>query len=249
MVGRLVLWDIDGTLVHTGGLGSASFYLAVADVVGEAPTERVAMSGKTDPAIVVEQLGLLGLAPDPEVLDAVLDALVRRLAEVADHLPELGCACPGVVEVLRALSAMPGVASGLLTGNLRPNAVVKLAAFGLDGLVDFDLGAYGSDDIDRNALVPIALERASEALGSVVPPEATWVVGDTPRDLECARAGGARCLLVATGNYGLEELAALGPDAALPDLTDTAAVLGLLAGAAHAAPSGAPRGDAQAASA
>lgn len=232
MVARLLLWDIDGTLVRTGPLGSEVFDLAVADVLGEAPGERVAMSGKTDQLIVTEQLALLGVEPRPAVLDAVLDRLVARLAGVADRLAETGEACPGVADLLTALAGAPGVACGLLTGNLRPNARVKLAAFGLDDLVDFDLGAYGSDDIDRNALVPIALERASKVLGSEVPAGATWVIGDTPRDLECARVAGARCLLVATGGYGIDELTALGPDAALPDLSDTPAVLELLGGAA-----------------
>lgn len=232
MVDRLLLWDIDGTLVRTGPLGSEVFDLAVADVLGEAPGERVAMSGKTDQLIVTEQLALLGVEPDPAVLEAVLDRLVARLAEVAGRLPERGQPCPGVTELLTALAGAPGVVSGVLTGNLRPNARVKLAAFGLDDLVDFELGAYGSDDIDRNALVPIALERAAKALGSEVSAGATWVIGDTPRDLECARVAGVRCLLVATGGYGIDELAALGPDAALPDLTDTPSVLELLAGAA-----------------
>ena len=232
MVARLLLWDIDGTLIRTGPLGSEVFDLAVADVVGEAPDERVAMSGKTDPLIVAEQLALLGVEPDPAVLEAVLDRLVVRLAEVADRLSERGQACPGVAELLTALAGTPDVVCGVLTGNLRPNARVKLAAFGLDDLVDFELGAYGSDDIDRNALVPIAVERVAKALGSEVPAEATWVIGDTPRDLECARVAGVRCLLVATGGYGIDELAALGPDVALPDLTDTPTVLELLTGAA-----------------
>jgi phosphoglycolate phosphatase-like HAD superfamily hydrolase len=228
---RLLLWDIDGTLVRTGPLGSEVFDLAVADVIGEAPDERVAMSGKTDPLIVTEQLALLGVEPEPGILQAVLDRLVSRLAGVAGRLAERGQACPGVADLLTALAGVPDVACGVLTGNLRPNARVKLAAFGLDDLVDFELGAYGSDDIDRNALVPIAVERAAKALGSEVPADATWVIGDTPRDLECARAGGVRCLLVATGRYGIDELTALGPDAVLPDLTDTPAVVELLTGA------------------
>ena len=232
MAASLLLWDIDGTLVQAGPLGSEVFDLAVADVLGEAPDDRVAMSGKTDPLIVTEQLALLGVEPDPEILEAILDRLVTRLAGVADRLPEQGRACPGIAELLTALAGVPGVASGVLTGNLRPNARVKLAAFGLDHLVDFELGAYGSDDIDRNALVPIALDRVIKTLGSEVPAEASWVIGDTPRDLECARVGGVRCLLVATGRYGIDELAALGPDAVLPDLTDTAAAVELLTGAA-----------------
>ena len=227
---RLLLWDIDGTLVRTGGAGSAAFDLALADVLGEVPEGRVLMSGKTDPLIVHEQLALIGREPEPELVDAVLQRLVARLADLAPRIPEQGVACPGVASVLAALSRRPGVAQGVLTGNLRPNAVVKLAAFDLDRYVDFDIGAYGSDHLDRNQLVPLALRRAEARLGLRVALEDTWIIGDTPLDLACARAGGVRCLLVATGTYGVNELSALDPDALLSDLADTEAVVELLAG-------------------
>ncbi len=235
MLRRLLLWDIDGTLVRAGPLAAEVFDRAVGDVVGEPPPGRVRMSGKTDPLIVGEQLRLLGVEPEPGTVEAVLDRLVARLAEVSDLLAGQGSVCPGVSEVLSELAADPGVASGVLTGNLRPNAEVKLAAFGLDGLVDVGIGAFGSDDIDRNALVPIARRRATERLGSAVAPADTWVIGDTPRDLDCARAGGVRCLLVATGTYPVDELGALGADAVLPDLGDTREVLGILVGATRTA--------------
>lgn len=230
MVGRLVLWDIDGTLVRTGGAGSAAFDLALADVLGEVPEGRVQMSGKTDPLIVHEQLALLGREPEPELVEAVLSRLVHHVADVAPRIAEQGVACPGVTDVLTVLDRLPNVAQGIVTGNLRPNAVVKLAAFGLDRFVDFDLGAYGSDHLDRNLLVPLARRRAATRLGASVAAEDTWIIGDTPLDLACARAGGVRCLLVATGTYGVDDLAALEPDALLPDLTDTDAVVELLAG-------------------
>lgn len=226
---RLVLWDIDGTLVHTKGAGTDAFDLALADVLGEVPEGRVRMSGKTDPLIVHEQLALLGREPEPELVDAVLARLVHRLADLSSRIAEQGVACPGVTEVLAELDRRADVAQGVLTGNLRPNAVVKLAAFGLDRFVDFDLGAYGSDHLDRNLLVPLARRRAEARLGGPVAAEDTWVVGDTPLDLACARAGGVRCLLVATGTYGADELVELEPDAFLVDLTDTDAVVELLA--------------------
>lgn len=229
MARRLLLWDIDGTLVHTRGAGSAAFDLALADVLGEVPEGRVRMSGKTDPLIVHEQLALLGREPEPQLVEAVLARLVHRIADVAPTIAEQGTACPGVTDVLAALARRDDVAQGVLTGNLRPNAVVKLAAFGLDRYVDFDLGAYGSDHLDRNLLVPLARERAEARLGGPVAPEDTWIIGDTPLDLACARAGGVRCLLVATGTYGIDDLAALEPDALLADLTDTDAVVELLA--------------------
>lgn len=232
MVRRLLLWDIDGTLVRAGLLGAEVFDRALEDVLGEVPPGRVRMSGKTDPLIVHEQLELLGVEPEPATVAAVLDRLVARLAEVAHRLPGQGTPCPGVPELLAALAAEPAVACGVLTGNLRANAELKLAAFGLDRLVDLELGAYGSDDMDRNALVPIARKRATEQLGAEVAAEDTWVIGDTPRDLDCARSGGVRCLLVGTGTYAADELGALGADHTLADLTDTAAVLAVLSGAA-----------------
>ncbi len=230
MTRRLLLWDIDGTLVRTGSAGSAAFDRALADVLGEVPAGRVLMSGKTDPLIVHEQLAMLGRQPEPELVDAVLGRLVHHLAAAAPEIARDGAACPGVAKVLTALSECPEVAQGIVTGNLRPNAVVKLAAFGLDRFVDFDLGAYGSDHADRNLLVPLARRRAQARLGVHVAAGDTWVIGDTPLDLACARAGGARCLLVSTGTYTLEELAAVEPDALFTDLTDTQTVVGLLAG-------------------
>ncbi|HLH45520.1 MAG TPA: haloacid dehalogenase-like hydrolase [Acidimicrobiales bacterium] len=225
---RLLLWDVDGTLVRTGPVGSEVFDLAMADVVGRVPSGRVRMSGKTDPLIVREHLVLLGVEPTDEVVAAVCERLVTRLAEVRDLMARTGSACPGAAAALEALGARPGVVCGVLTGNLEPNARVKLAAYGLDELVDFQVGAFGSDDADRDALVPIALRRAAERLGGPVDPDDTWVIGDTPRDLACARAGGAHCLLVATGTYPADELAPLGADATLTDLTDTEAVVKLL---------------------
>ncbi|MBW3575836.1 MAG: HAD hydrolase-like protein, partial [Actinobacteria bacterium] len=108
------------------------------------------------------------------------------------------------------------------------NAATKLAALGLDRWLDLESGAYGSDDPDRPALVPVALRRAAERRGWTLSPEDVWVVGDTPRDLECARAGGARCALVATGHTTQDDLYGLGADAVFDDLSDVEAVVKLL---------------------
>jgi phosphoglycolate phosphatase len=227
---RLVLFDIDGTLVRTGPVGGEVFDRAMVDVVGAAPTERVRMSGKTDPLIVREHLALLGVEDTDETVGAILRRLAVRLTEAEGEIAGTGAACPGAGELLGALGDIPDVAVGILTGNLAPNARVKLRAYGLDHLVDFGLGAYGSDDDDRDRLVPIALDRAAERFGVRPDPREVWVVGDTPRDLSCARAGGVRCLLVATGSFDADQLASLGADAVLDDLSDTAAVVKLLAG-------------------
>ncbi len=229
MVRRLLLWDIDGTLLRAGPLGIASFELAVSDVVGRLPDERPPTSGRTDPQIVRDYLRRLDVTTDvDDTVVAVLRRLEDRLAEVAPDIAVEGSACPGAREVLRRLAADDRLLCGVLTGNIAPNAVIKLAAFGLDGLLDLDVGAYGSDDDDRNALVPVAMVRAAERHELRLEPEDVWVIGDTPLDLACARAAGARCVLVATGHSTLAELGVLGADAVLEDLCDTEAVVKLL---------------------
>lgn len=223
---RLVLFDVDGTLVRAGDVGPSSFDRAVEAVLGCAPAERPHMAGKTDGQIVGEYLEALGVARDPRTVEAVLEALGVALAE-ADARGEIrsgGVALPGVADLLQRLFGDDRVLSSLLTGNVAPNAKLKTAAFGLDGWLDFDSAAYGSDHHDRDCLVPIALERSKAAHGVTFDPVDVWVVGDTPRDLACARAGGARCLLVATGGYSYSELAELGADAVFVDLSDTDAV-------------------------
>jgi phosphoglycolate phosphatase len=224
---RLVLFDIDGTLVRAGPVGAAVFNRAIEAVLGEVPSEHVRMSGKTDPQIVREYLALVE-SDDPSHLPAVLAHLERELAGAAAQIATDGKTCPGVPELLSALAGDDRLHLSLLTGNIAPNAVVKLAAFGLEKWLDLESGAYGSDHEDRTELVPIALEHLASVRGLQMTPEETWVVGDTPRDFECAEAGGAHCLLVATGSYSVEDLAPLGADATLPDLSDTRAVTELL---------------------
>lgn len=227
---RLVLWDVDGTLLSAGGVGAAVFDRALAVLLGRTPPERIHMSGRTDPQIAAEYLAMLGV-PDPdEVLPGVLVQLEKELVAAEDELRASGHAMPGVAALIARLHGEPGVLQSLLTGNIAPNAVVKLAAFGLDELLDLEVGAYGSDHADRNELVPIALARVEERRGRRFSTDEVWVVGDSPNDLACARAGGVRCLLVGTGRYGVDELVALGPDAALADLADTDRAASILLG-------------------
>lgn len=219
---RFVLFDIDGTLVRAGPVAGAVFDRAVEAVLGATPVQRVAMSGKTDPQIVREYLELLG--HDHSHLPAILAELELKLAAAAHELAEHGCALPGVPELLEDLAADPRFHLSVLTGNIAANAVVKLSAFGLDKWLDLETGAYGSDNEDRRQLVPVALRRLGELRGVHLTPDDTWVVGDTGRDLACAQAGGAHCLLVATGRFSAEELAPLGADAVVADLSRTAAI-------------------------
>lgn len=225
-VKRLVLWDIDGTLVRGGDIGARAFDLAIEHVLGVRPPERVRMSGKTDPQIVREYLTMLGREED-EHIPLILSHLEAELATAEGLIREHGIVLPGITEILPRLDADPDFRQSVLTGNIAPNALVKLAAFSLERWLDLDIGAYGSDHADRNALVPVALERAARLRDMTYAPSEVWVVGDSENDLACARAGGVRCLLVATGRASLDDLRPLDPDALFEDLADVENVIQL----------------------
>ncbi len=216
--------------MRAGDVGAHVFDVAIERTLGVRPPTRPHMSGKTDPQIVREYLTMLELADaDAERhLPTVLGHLARELAAAEHRIAAEGSTPPGIPDVLVGLAAR-GVHQSVLTGNISPNAVVKLAAFGLERHVDLEIGAFGSDHADRRELVPVALRRAAALRGLDVDRARVWVVGDAPNDLACARAGGVRCLLVATGRSTYDELAALGPDAVRHDLGDVSAVCDLLA--------------------
>ena len=226
-----MLWDVDGTLLRTNGIAQHAFDVAAEHVLGRPPgAHAVAMSGKTDPLIALEILAFAGLSDDEarRLLPDVVGRLEAELAGARELVRDQGHVLAGVEEVLVDLDGDRAVVQSVLTGNTAANAAVKLQAFGLDRWLDVRLGAFGSDDHDRERLVPVAIDRVRRLRGRTIDPNQVWVVGDTPRDLACARAGGARCLLVATGRFELEELAGIGADHVLADLTDTAEVGRLL---------------------
>ena len=230
-MGRLLLWDVDGTLIRGGGVGSEAINRAAAAVVGKPIAGRpVVMHGKTDPQILTELLVAAEIAEHaiPELLPAAVAETERLLALAEADLRRRGAVIGGVAEALARLATVPGVRQTLVTGNLMANAVLKLAAFDLTGFFDVEVGAYGTDHADRNELVPIALERVEQLRGECYLPGEVWVIGDTPGDLACARAAGVRCLLVATGQIPIWQLVALGADAVLADLTNTDDVVQIL---------------------
>jgi phosphoglycolate phosphatase-like HAD superfamily hydrolase len=217
---RLILFDIDGTLVDCSGQTRAPFAAALREVYGETgDIDRYEFSGKTDPRIVYDLLTGAGRAPE-EVLErvpAVHDRYVEKLDATLDAARVR--VLPGVRELLDALAARHDVALGLLTGNWRRGAGIKLARRGLDRY--FAFGAFGDGVLDRDELPPVARARAREALGRDFAPEATLVVGDSPLDVACARAHGIPCLAVATGWTSAAALAAAGADRVIADLTAT----------------------------
>ncbi|MDQ1397994.1 MAG: hypothetical protein QOG64_3253, partial [Acidimicrobiaceae bacterium] len=163
-------------------------------------------------------------------LPVVLGHLEAELAERAEELRAGGTVLAGVEKVLERLHRREDVVQSVLTGNTRANAALKLGVFGLDRWVDLEIGAFGSDDADRRRLVPIAVRRAEQKTGLTFTPDQVWVIGDTPNDLACATAAGARCVLVGTGHVPIEALRDIGADAVLEDLTDVDALVELLAG-------------------
>ena len=228
----LVLWDVDGTLVHTAGYGGGVFESAILHVLGAPVPSRLSLSGKTDRQIAQEYLALAG-APDHAHVPAVLERITVDLAAAEESLARDGGAFPGVEAALSAL-ATRGATQTLLTGNVPENAAVKVAAFGLDRYLDLAAGSYGHEHDDRARLLPVAWERQRALYGREFAPERTWIIGDTPNDLRCARSGGARCLLVATGSFDVAALTGLGADAVMADLSDTGAVVDLIVGRADA---------------
>jgi phosphoglycolate phosphatase-like HAD superfamily hydrolase len=231
---RLILWDVDGTLVQAGEVGRDIFTEAFEAVLGRAPDQVAArmlvMAGRTDPEIALEFLAAHEVAEGERHLPAFNQALVTALAAKAAMIRERGRALPGAREALAALGRADGVVQSLLTGNVQPNALLKLASFELDGYLDFDVGGFGSDHHHRPSLVEVARAKARRKYGTGFDGAATVLVGDTPLDVAAGRAGGTRVVAVATGPFGTDELAAAGADAVLPDLTDTRAALAAILG-------------------
>lgn len=225
---RLLLFDIDGTLLDSQGAGAAALFDAVEEIFGM-PREGLAplnLAGATDQGIVRGLLEELGAEHSAELAAAYLACYLGHLERRLAHDSFTGHLLPGVADLLKELAVTPGVHLGLLTGNVRRGADMKLLKFGIH--VHFIDGAFGDDAEDRNLLGPVAMERMAALTGAAYEPDTVIVIGDTPKDIACARAIGARCLAVATGVYPADELRAHAPWRCLDSLADTRAVCELL---------------------
>jgi phosphoglycolate phosphatase len=223
---KLVLFDIDGTILWTDGAGRRAVFQALEEYFGKSGPGEHRFDGKTDPQIVRELMRHAGVSDDDidARLDEVLDRYVVLLhAELrgVDHRDHV---YPGVRELLDELEARDDVVLGLLTGNVHPGAHAKLAAVGIDP-ERFRVGAFGSDHHERPELPEIARRRAERILGHPVSGSDVVVIGDTPADVACGTSIGARAIGVATGSYSVEELRACAAAAVFSDLSDTAAVV------------------------
>ena len=232
---KVVLFDIDGTLLWSDGAGRRAVQQALEEVFGTAIPEGHEFDGKTDPQIVRELMIRAGLDDTtiserlPRALDRYLGLLQAELARIDDtnHL------FPGIPEVLDALEQRDDVLLGLLTGNIQPGAHAKLRAVGLDP-DRFKVGAFGSDHASRPELPAVARTRAEAFLGHTVAGEDVIVIGDTPADMSCGNGIGARAIGVATGRYSLQQLTDCAEGIVFPNLADTAAVVRAILGDAHA---------------
>jgi phosphoglycolate phosphatase len=227
---RLLLFDIDGTLVLTGGAGSRAMTRAFAETHGlEDALQKVDLAGRTDRIIMRDALTHAGRSVDVDQagLDRFREAYCVALREEIQQ-PGNGRRglLPGVRPLLEALAGRADVRLALLTGNFRASAEIKLAAF--DVWKYFTWGAFADDAIERDDLIAVAHARHETEHGHVIEPDAVVIIGDTPHDIRCARAGGAKAVAVATGNYDVEALRRHQPDALFPDLTETDAVLDAL---------------------
>lgn len=219
---KLLLFDIDGTLLTSGGAGERALRRGFRERFGiDDDLTTIEIAGRTDSGIARRMLAAHDLEETPENLTAFFDGYLHYLAQ---ELPSAsGTLLPGIVALLDALKPRADLVLALLTGNLERGAQLKLTHYGVWHY--FEFGAYADDHHDRDQLGHFARTRAQEKHGIEFPAEKIFVLGDTPHDISCARAIGAKAIAIATGKFSRAELGALAPDFLLDDLSDLDAVL------------------------
>lgn len=222
---KLLLFDIDGTLLTSGGAGARALRLGFKDRFGITDDfKSIEIAGRTDSAIAREIFKKHRIAETPENLTAFFEGYLHHLALL---LPTTnGRLLPGILPLLKTLRARDDVVLGLLTGNLARGAELKLTHYGVWQF--FEFGAFADDHHDRNELGRFACARALDRVGCEFPPERIYVLGDTPHDIACARAIGAKAIAIATGSSKRDQLEAAKPDYIFDDLSDLAPMLQLL---------------------
>jgi len=214
---RLILFDIDQTLISSAGAGVRALNSAFQQEIGISNAlEGIRCDGKLDTAIIKEVLERQGDVAHPELAHSVLGRYLECLSVEMDQTRE-GHIKPGIRTLLDLLH-QSGSSLGLLTGNVRQGALIKLRHFALDSY--FPIGAFGDDAEERWQLVPIAKARAEKHYRASFPPNLVFVIGDSPRDIECCRPSGAVSIAVATGSSPLETLATFQPDYLFPDCSE-----------------------------
>jgi phosphoglycolate phosphatase-like HAD superfamily hydrolase len=221
---QILLFDIDGTLLNSGGAGQAAMEAAMRVEFGTSrPVDGLCTAGRTDRAIALDLFRYHEVDIDDNALSRFYAAYLSQLPL---HLAERGgLVLPGVTALLEALSERDDVTLGLLTGNYREGARLKLGHFGLHH--HFEFGGYGDRHLDRDDVAREALAEVHQRFNGSFDRDRLWVIGDTPADIRCARAIGAKVTAVATGQYSLEELRQNTPDTVFENFADTAPFLEL----------------------
>lgn len=233
--GLLVLWDIDQTLIKVNGVATEAYAEAVRETIGSAWRGDMSFNGLTERAMAARVLRMHDVEPDAEMLARFLTNLERSLLARAKETKARGYALAGARAALEALATNGDARQSVLTGNIRTVAEMKLQAFDLHGWIDFGIGAYGDDAVERNALIPYAWRRAEERYKQTYEPARTVILGDTVRDVEAALTHGAAIVAVASGTTSVADLRAAGAQVVLSDLADTAQMLAAIAEASAVA--------------
>ncbi|MFN5060472.1 MAG: HAD family hydrolase [Chloroflexota bacterium] len=221
---KLLLWDIDGTLLYSGGVAGEAMRAAMSRIYGRpSSNDRREYAGKTDQQIILETFSDVSHAELKAKLDDFAQAYMAELTVRREEMAQRGRVLPGVPAALAHFQQQPDIHQSVLTGNMMAVAELKLQLTNLIDYVDMHTGAYGSDHHARVELPRFAIERAHQR-GMTITGSQLVIIGDTPNDIACGKAHGARTVAVATGPFSVADLAAHHPDAVLADLSDLDAV-------------------------
>ncbi|WP_214321005.1 HAD family hydrolase [Nonomuraea sediminis] len=225
-----MLWNVDLTLVDVAIVTREAYAEAFRVVTGRPLVKLAPAMGRPDSEIVFETLAVNGIVAEDDHLPRFLSALAVAFADRHKRLAKDGRMMPGAKDALKAVSRLDGVVQSVLTGTIKSNAVHKLKAFGLEKYIDFEIGGYGEEVYPKATLLQVAQGRAKEHLGTPFTPANTVVIGDSTRDVQAARIGGAAMIGVASGRSMAAELREAGADIVLPDLSNASEVVAAVAG-------------------
>lgn len=222
---KLILWDIDHTLIETGGVGSEVFKDAFEQVTGHQIDRLADVTGRTEQVLFQETLDLYDIEDPGDYFPKFVEAQAAGYRARADEMRQRGRGLPGAREALAAFAERPDIVQTVLTGNPKPSAIAKLETFDLTRYLDLDIGAYGTDDSVRPNLVSIAQTRATNLHGHTYTPESTYIIGDTVGDVEAALQSGAQVVAMTTGKATERQLRHAGASQVFNELSE---VLGII---------------------
>ncbi|MCG5218472.1 haloacid dehalogenase-like hydrolase [Streptosporangium soli] len=225
---RLVLWNVDLTLVDVTIITRAAYAEAFRQVTGRPLVKLVPAMGRPDSEIIFETLAINGIPSEDDHLPRFIDELVTAFAAHRKRIGKEGRPMPGAKDALKAVARLDGVVQTVLTGTIKGNAVIKLGAFGLEKWIDFEVGGYGEEVYPKATLLQVAQGRAKQKYGHAFSAADTVLIGDSARDVQAARIGGAGMIAVASGRSTEAELREAGADIVLRDLSYASEVVGAI---------------------